>query len=50
VRNPGAGGDYTVDHSTALVLVDPEARLAGYFQAPHDVEAIAADLAPLVEG
>ena len=48
VRNPGAGGDYTVDHSTALVLIDPRARIAGYFQAPHDRDAIAADLAALV--
>ena len=26
------GGEYTVDHSTAFVLIDPEARLAGYFR------------------
>lgn len=50
VRNPGAGDDYTVDHSTALVLFDPEARLAGYFTAPHDAEALAADLAALADG
>jgi len=47
VVNPGADGEYTVDHSTALVLIDPRARLAGYFQAPHDAAAIAADLAAL---
>ncbi len=47
VRNPGVGGDYTVDHSAALVLIDPEARVAGYFQPPHDERALAADLAPL---
>jgi protein SCO1 len=47
VRNPGAGDEYTVDHSTALVLVDPQARLAGYFQAPHAAAALAADLAAL---
>jgi protein SCO1 len=47
VRNPGADGGYTVDHSTALVLIDPEARIAGYFTAPHDPDALAADLAPL---
>ena len=50
VRNPGAGGEYTVDHSTAFVLIDPQARLAGYFQAPHDRDAIAADLAGLERG
>jgi protein SCO1/2 len=47
VRNPGVGGEYTVDHSTALVLIDPKARVAGYFQPPHDEPALAADLAPL---
>lgn len=50
VRNPGAGGEYTVDHSTAFVLIDPQTRLAGYFQAPHDRDAIAADLAALKRG
>ncbi len=47
VVNPGAGGEYSVDHSTALVLIDPRARLAGYFQAPHEPAALAADLAAL---
>jgi protein SCO1/2 len=47
VRNPGAGGEYTVDHSTALVLLDPRARLVGYFRAPHARDALAADLAAL---
>lgn len=47
VRNPGAGDEYTVDHSTAFVLIDPDARLAGYFPAPHDRDALAADLSRL---
>ena len=50
VQNPGAGGDYTVDHSAALVLIDPRARVAGYFQPPHDSDALAADLAALADG
>ena len=50
VRNPGAGEEYTVDHSTAFVLIDPDARLAGYFSAPHDREALAADLSRLPSG
>jgi hypothetical protein len=29
------------------VLIDPRARLAGYFQAPHRREALATDLARL---
>ena len=47
VRNPGAGDEYTVDHSTAFVLIDPDARLAGYFSAPHERDALAADLSRL---
>ncbi len=50
VRNPGVDGEYTVDHSTAFVLLDPEARLAGYFSAPHARDALAADLADLPRG
>jgi protein SCO1/2 len=47
VRNPGSGEEYTVDHSTAFVLIDPEARLAGYFSAPHVRDALVADHAAL---
>ena len=47
VRNPGTGDDYTVDHSTAFVLIDPKARLAGYFSAPHERDALVADLKSL---
>lgn len=50
VRNPGVGGDYTFDHSAALVLIDPRARVAGYFTPPLDVDAIAGDLAGLDAG
>jgi protein SCO1/2 len=50
VRNPGVGDEYTVDHSAALVLIDPRARLAGYFQPPYDVDALEADLARLPGG
>ena len=50
VRNPGIGDEYTVDHSTAFVLIDPKARVAGYFQAPHEREALVADLAALPRG
>jgi protein SCO1/2 len=47
VRNPGVGDEYTVDHSTAFVLVNPDGKLAGYFQAPHRADALAVDLAAL---
>lgn len=47
VQNPGVGGDYTVDHSAALVLIDPQARVAAYFRPPHDIGLLADDLAAL---
>jgi protein SCO1/2 len=47
VKVPGVGDDYTVDHSAALVLLDPQVRVAGYFPPPHDVNRLAADLAAL---
>ena len=49
LKVPGASpGEYTMDHSTALVLFDPSGRIAGYFQAPHKLDTLAADLAGIV--
>lgn len=46
---PGATPDsYTIDHSTALILIDPEARIAGYLTPPFRPEAMAADLKAIV--
>lgn len=48
VKVPGASeAVYTVDHSAALVLVDPQGRVAGYFPPPHKADTLAADLAGL---
>ena len=49
VKVPGARpGDYTVDHSAALVLLDPRGRVAAYFQAPHRLDTLAADLSGML--
>ncbi len=49
LKVPGATpGDYTMDHSTALVLINPQGRVAGYFQAPHKLDSIATDLARII--
>lgn len=48
IKIPGGRGDYSVDHSAALVLVDPEARVAGYFRPPFDFDEIAEDLGPII--
>lgn len=36
----GAGGDYWVDHTTVILLVDPQARLQAVFPTPHEPQAM----------
>ncbi|MCB1758225.1 MAG: SCO family protein [Gammaproteobacteria bacterium] len=38
-----AEGDYLMDHSAAIVLIDPQGRYHAVFSAPHKAEAIAED-------
>ncbi len=45
---PDANGQYSVDHSAAIFLVDPEARQAALFGAPHAAATIAADFRRIV--
>ncbi len=47
VMVPISQGRYTVDHSTAVALIDPDARAAAYFRQPLDPEALAADVKTL---
>jgi protein SCO1/2 len=45
-----AGGDdgaYGVDHSTVVLVIDPQGRLKALFTAPHDVAELVHDL-PLI--
>jgi protein SCO1/2 len=42
-------GQYTIDHSAALAVLDPQGRMAGVVQPPLDVPGIAADLVALTE-
>ncbi|GAB1595903.1 SCO family protein [Lysobacter claricitrinus] len=49
---PAAGAPddaYSVDHSAAMVALDPEGRMAGLVQPPLDPAAIAADLTTLTK-
>ncbi len=49
-RNKTDGAErYDVDHSSAIVLINPEAEFAGIFGAPHDPVAMAGDLTKIVE-
>lgn len=43
-RVPLPGGDYTMDHSAVLFLLDARARIAAIFTPPFEVPALAADL------
>jgi len=45
--DPEGGPDYAIDHSAALVLLDPQARMAGVAQPPFDIKGLADDLAVL---
>ena len=40
---PLPGGDYTVDHTTAVFLVDPRGAWRAVFSGPHSADGIAGD-------
>ena len=44
----GAGGDYLVNHSAVVLVIDPQARLEAIFSAPHSIEAFVNDLPVLM--
>ena len=45
---PAADGNYTVDHSAAVFLIDPGAAFTALFSAPHDAGTIARDYRRIV--
>ena len=45
---PDADGNYAVDHSAAVFLVDPDARIAALFNTPHEAGVIARDYRRIV--
>jgi protein SCO1/2 len=47
VRVPRPGGDYTIDHSAALLWLDREARLTTIFTPPFNIDALARDFTTL---
>jgi protein SCO1/2 len=48
-RQEGSDSGYDVDHSAAIVLVNPRAEYAGIFGSPHDPLALARDMTRIVE-
>ncbi|WP_169603913.1 SCO family protein [Methylococcus geothermalis] len=50
IKNPAPEGEgYGIDHSAELMLLDPEARLAGYLTPPFQAETLAADFKMILE-
>lgn len=43
-----ADANYSVDHSSALLLINPEGRLAAIFNPPHDAKTILKDFQTMV--
>jgi len=41
--------DYSIDHTASLLLIDPHGRLVGQIRPPQRADAIAADLALLLD-
>lgn len=49
MKSPGATPDsYNIDHSSALILVNPQAQVAGYFTPPLRVDPLVSDLRRLL--
>jgi protein SCO1/2 len=45
VRVPARdGSDYAMDHTAAIFLLDPQARITAVFTPPHDARTLAADV------
>ena len=49
-RHPPVEGSYAVDHTAALFLIDPSARVLALFPTPHVADTIAADYRRIVGG
>lgn len=47
VRVPAGNGEYTMDHATAVALIDPHGRMVAFWPAPLDVGELREDLASL---
>lgn len=49
MKVPGGSPDtYTIDHSSALILINPQGQVAGYFTQPLRLDALVADLGRLL--
>lgn len=44
VKPSNGQGDYTIDHSGAILLVNPKGQLYAMFSAPHDIAKLVQDI------
>jgi protein SCO1/2 len=49
MKVPTTGGDYTIDHSASVSVLDPDGNMAGLIRSPLDPAAIGADMKTLAE-
>lgn len=49
-RGEGQGDNYNVDHSTAVLLFNPQAEWHAVFSAPHDIGELVNDLPLIMSG
>lgn len=45
----GTDDDYSIDHSASMIVLDPQARMAGVIVPPFDPKAIATDMLALTK-
>ncbi len=51
MKSPGATPEtYNVDHSSALILINPQAQVAGYFTPPFKIDPLVTDLRSILTG
>jgi protein SCO1/2 len=50
IITPKSDGTYTVDHSGAIFVLNPDGKLAAVLTGPFTVDALASDFRRIVEG
>lgn len=49
-KHPGQGDDYSVDHSAAVLLINPDGEFHALFSSPHTVDNYVHDVRLIMEG
>lgn len=49
MKVPTTGGDYSIDHSASVSVLDPDGNMAGLIRPPFDPVAIGADMKTLAD-